>query len=182
MRCHNAWRRFLATRPVRASATHRPVHELRTDTEIAAQPEQIWAALTDFAAYPRWNPFIRYVRGVAEEGRSLEVVVRGRGSVRTAFRARVLVADRPHELRWRGHLCVPGALTSEHRFLIEPLPDGGSRFQQNGRFSGLLTPIFRSTIDREIQRGLREMNAALKGLVERGSENLRVAPRERARD
>jgi hypothetical protein len=143
------------------------MHELHTDIEIAARPEQIWAVLTDFAAYPRWNPFIRYVHGVAEEGRSLEVFVRGRGAPRTTFRSRVLVANRPHELRWRGHLFMPGAFIDEHRFLIDPLPDGGSRFEQTGRFSGLLTPMLRSTIDREIQRGLREMNAALKGLVER---------------
>jgi hypothetical protein len=143
------------------------MHELHTDIEIAAQPEQIWAALTDFAAYPRWNPFIRYVHGVAQEGRTLEVVIRGRGAPRAAFRSRVLVADRPHELRWRGHLFGPGVFIDEHRFLIDLLPDGGSRFEQSGRFSGLLTPMLRSTIDREVQRGLREMNSALKGLVER---------------
>jgi len=143
------------------------VHELHTDIEIAAQPEQVWAVLTDFAGYPRWNPFIRYVHGVAEEGRSIEVFVRGRGSPRKTLRSRVLVADRPHELRWRGHLFLPGAFVDEHRFLIDPLPDGGSRFEQTGRFSGLLTPMLHGTIEREIQRGLREMNAALKGFVER---------------
>jgi len=146
------------------------MHELHTDIEIAAQPEQIWAALTDFAAYPRWNPFIRYVHGVAEEGRSIQVFVRGRGAPRKPFRSKVLVADRPHELRWRGHLFMPGAFVDEHRFLIDPLPDGGSRFEQTDRFSGLLTPMLRSTIDREIQRGLREMNAALKGFVERSCD------------
>jgi len=146
------------------------MHELHTDIEIAARPEEIWAVLTDFAAYSRWNPFIRHVYGVAEKGRSLEVCIHPPGSRGARFRSRVLVADAPRELRWRGHLLVPGVLAGEHRFLIEPLPDGGVRFEQSERFSGLLAPLLRSRIERNVSRGFREMNAALKGRVERACD------------
>jgi hypothetical protein len=42
------------------------------------------------------------------------------------------------------------------------------RFEQRERFRGLLTPLMRDRIDRSFSRGFREMNAALKGRVERG--------------
>jgi uncharacterized protein YndB with AHSA1/START domain len=32
------------------------MRELGTEVEIAAPPERIWEILTDFAAYPDWNP------------------------------------------------------------------------------------------------------------------------------
>ena len=84
------------------------------------------------------------------------------------FRPKVLVADAPRELRWRTRLLMPGVFEGEHRFLLEPLPNGHGRFEQREKFRGLLTPLMRDRIDRNFFRGFREMNAALKGRVERG--------------
>lgn len=159
--------RAFRTRPY--PSPHERMHELLTDIEIAASPEQVWAVLTDFATYPRWNPFIRHVDGAAEEGRLLEVFIHPPGARRACYRPLVLVADAPRELRWRAHLMVmPGVFEGEHRFVLERLPNGSVRFEQSERFSGLLTPLMRDRIDRSICRGFREMNAALKGRVERG--------------
>jgi uncharacterized protein YndB with AHSA1/START domain len=33
------------------------VRELRSEIEIDAPPERVWAVVTEFAAYPEWNPF-----------------------------------------------------------------------------------------------------------------------------
>ena len=38
-------------------------HRLQTEIEIDAAPDRVWMILTDFASYPEWNPFIRFVRG-----------------------------------------------------------------------------------------------------------------------
>jgi hypothetical protein len=35
--------------------------ELHTEIEINASAERVWRVLTDFAAYPKWNPFVRRV-------------------------------------------------------------------------------------------------------------------------
>ena len=40
-------------------------HELITRIEIAAPVERVWSILADFTQYPRWNPFIRSVSGIA---------------------------------------------------------------------------------------------------------------------
>src|SRR5208337_3854746 len=33
--------------------------EIHTEIEINAPAEKVWKVLTDFAAYPEWNPFVR---------------------------------------------------------------------------------------------------------------------------
>ena len=32
--------------------------QLESEVEVQASPERVWEVLTDFAAYPDWNPFI----------------------------------------------------------------------------------------------------------------------------
>jgi hypothetical protein len=44
------------------------MRELRREIVIDAPPERVWAAVTDFAAYPEWNPFIRRISGELREG------------------------------------------------------------------------------------------------------------------
>jgi uncharacterized protein YndB with AHSA1/START domain len=52
------------------------MRELRREIVIDAPPERVWAAVTDFAAYPEWNPFIRRISGELREGARLEVRIR----------------------------------------------------------------------------------------------------------
>jgi len=143
------------------------MHELQTRIEIAAPQEQVWDVLTDFPAYSRWNPFIRHVDGFADDARALDVYVHLRDARHARLRAVVLVVDAPREMRWRTHVLTPRVFVGEYRFALEPLPDGGVRFEQSLCFGGLLTPFLHDRIDRSVSRALREMNAALKGHVER---------------
>ncbi|MBI2494818.1 MAG: SRPBCC domain-containing protein [Candidatus Rokubacteria bacterium] len=83
--------------------------------------------LTDFPAYPAWNPFIRRIAGAARPGARLAVHIQPAGGRGMTFRPTVLVAEPDRELRWRGRLLVPGLLDGEHAFVIEPRGDGGVR-------------------------------------------------------
>ena len=82
------------------------------------------------------------------------------------LRPTVSVADSERELRWNGHLLLPGLLDAEHRFWIEPISNGRVRFHQSERFRGILVPLLREFLDRDTQRGFEEMNAALKARAE----------------
>jgi len=141
-------------------------HQLQTEIEIQASPDRVWRILTDFAAYPEWNPFIRFVHGVPQQGSRLEVHIQPSGTKGMTFRPSVLVADVGRELRWRGRLLFPGIFDGEHCFLIEAITSNKVRFQQSEQFSGLLVPIFRASLDRDTKRGFEEMNLALKALAE----------------
>ena len=136
--------------------------EIHTEIEINAPAERVWRVLTDFAAYPKWNPFIRRVDGDLIVGSRLHVNIQPSGGKGMSFRPTVLHAEPNRELRWLGHLWLPGLFDGEHSFSIEPLSDGRVRFVQRERFRGLLVPFLSKMLDGDTRRGFEEMNRALK--------------------
>ncbi|MGV8080152.1 MAG: SRPBCC family protein [Syntrophales bacterium] len=141
-------------------------HHLKTEIEISTTPERVWSILTDFEAYPEWNPFIRSIRGVPEKGARLEAFMQPGGAGGMTFRPRVLVVEPGREFRWLGRLLLPGIFDGNHGFLIQPLAGGKVLFRQTEHFRGVLVPVFRGRLDRETRRGFEEMNLALKARAE----------------
>lgn len=139
--------------------------ELRHEIEIDASPADVWAVLADTGAYPEWNPFVRELTGELREGAKLEARIAPPGGRAMTFKPTVLAAEEGHELRWLGRFLVRGLFDGEHRFEIEPLGDGRTRFVQSERFSGVLVGLFKTTLEKT-QLGFQQMNAALKRRVE----------------
>lgn len=136
--------------------------EIHTEIEIDTPAQRVWRVLTDFAAYPEWNPFIRRVVGEARVGARLHVRVQLSEAKKMSFRPTVRVAEPNRELRWLGRLGVPGLFDGEHSFAIEPLDEGRVRFIQRERFGGLLVPLLAKMLDRDIRPGFEKMNRELK--------------------
>ena len=145
--------------------------ELRSEIEIGAPPERVWRVLTDFAAYPEWNPFIRRVSGRPEVDERLVVRMRPSGTRGMTFRPTVMKVEPSRELRWLGHLLVPGIFDGEHIFEIEELERDRVRFVQREVFKGLLVPLLARSLDRDTQRGFEEMNRALRERIEVSGQN-----------
>jgi len=140
--------------------------ELLTEIEIEAIPERVWDILTDIARYPEWNPFIRRVDGTLRPGARIEVRIEPPGGRAMTFRPVVLTVEPGRELRWLGHLLIPGLFDGEHIFTIEPIDADRVRFTQRETFRGLLVPLFRKSLDVGTQEGFQLMNAALKSRAE----------------
>jgi hypothetical protein len=142
------------------------VLQLETAIEIDASPEAVWAVLTDFSRFPEWNPFVRSASGEARVGSRLRVFLQPVGGKGMEIRPTVLVAAPGRELRWLGHLFVPGIFDGEHFFRIEPGGPGRVRFVQGERFGGVLIPFFRKMLIGGTRQGFELMNRALKARVE----------------
>ncbi|MFI7337921.1 hypothetical protein ACIBUY_08240 [Streptomyces sp. NPDC050085] len=70
-------------------------------------------------------------------------------------------ADTGRELRWIGHLFVPGIFDGEHRFVLTATPSGGTRLEQSERFSGLLISFTGKLIE-HTKADFARLNTALK--------------------
>lgn len=140
--------------------------ELRTEIEIDAPADRVWRVLTEFDAYPDWNPFLRRASGEVKEGARLEVYMQPSGGRGMTFRPTVIRAEPNREFRWLGHLGVSGLFDGEHSFTIEPLEGNRVRFVQSERFTGVLVPLMLLMIEKDTKRGFEEMNQALKERAE----------------
>ena len=136
--------------------------ELRTEIEFEGTSEEVWEVLADMPAYGEWNPFIKKIDGEARTGAKLEVRMEPEGERAMTFRPKVLAAEPGHELKWLGHLLVPGIFDGEHRWLIEEVGPGRVRFTQSERFGGILVPLlWKKLRDGGTAKGFRAMNEAL---------------------
>jgi hypothetical protein len=140
--------------------------QLRTQVDVDATPERVWQVLTDFAAYPQWNPFMVRAEGDARRGARLTLRMQPAGGRAITFRPTVLEATPGHRLRWLGHLLVNGIFDGEHSFTIEPLGEGRVRLVQQEDFRGLLVPLMARSLDRRTLPAFEQMNQALKRRAE----------------
>jgi hypothetical protein len=140
--------------------------QLRAHIDIHATPQQIWQILTDFAAYPQWNPFMTRAAGTPHPGQRLRIRLQPVGGRAVTFRPTVLEATPGRELRWLGHLLVPRIFDGEHQFTIQPLGDGQVRLIQQEDFRGLLVPLLAASLDRRYLPAFQQMNQALKRRAE----------------
>lgn len=137
--------------------------------DIQASAEQVWAVLTDFSAYPIWNPFIYPVKGIPRPGSPLEITLHPEtGSV--TYQATVVTAEPNRELSWTGQVLSAGVYTITVTFTIMSLQEGGARLEARETGKGLAPVGW--LVGGEIPRGLDQMAKALRNRV----ELLRVPP------
>ena len=140
--------------------------ELNSEIEINASPEIVWKLLTDTSRFPEWNPFLRRLSGELKVGQKLVVFMQPSGANGMESKPVVMKVEPNRELRWLGHLIIPGLFDGEHIFQIEALDDKRVRFHQREIFSGILVPLLKKSLDADTRRGFNEMNQKLKELAE----------------
>lgn len=139
--------------------------EIHSEIVVNAPASRVWQVLIDFKSYPQWNPFIRNIDGAAGQGNRISAQMH-LGNRKMTFRPTVLAVEPDKELRWLGHLLIPGIFDGEHSFIIEPLNENRVRLIQHEEFNGLLVPFF-TTLLEDTRISFEEMNLALKERAER---------------
>lgn len=140
--------------------------EIVTEVEISGSAARIWRALTDFPAYPRWNPTIRSIAGSAKPGATLRILFHPKGKIPIWFRATVSVATAELEFRWTGSLLAPRIFSGDHYFKLQPIDRNRFKVIQGEVFSGALAPLLYRVLGDHNRSGFVAMNRALKAYVE----------------
>jgi hypothetical protein len=138
---------------------------LRNTILIHADRTQVWAALTDLGAYRQWNPFMISAAGQVRTGATLHITLRDVHGGKMTFSPRVEVVRPGQELRWIGHLGIPGIVDGEHDFLLTDVGPGTVRLTQQETFSGVLVPLLHSYLHGGTSPQFANMNRALANLV-----------------
>jgi len=142
--------------------------QLRTEIEIEAPADEVWAILVDLAGYAEWNPFITSARGSLKPREVLQLTLAASDGSEWSLQPTVASVDEPRELRWATKLWFRGLLDSEHFFQLVPTGERSTRFVNGEDLSGLLVQRMGKRVTR-MARGFVGMNEALKKRVESGS-------------
>jgi hypothetical protein len=140
--------------------------EIKTEIIIEAAADKVWNILIDFQHYGEWNPFIQSISGEPKVGAKLQTFIQPPDAGGMTFTPTLLIVEENQELRWLGKLFFGGLFDGEHRFFIEMIDQNRVRFIHSEKFSGLLIPLFGSTLKRA-EQGFELMNQALKARAEK---------------
>ena len=143
------------------------MEELYSDIKIDAPTEVVWRLLADLDRYGEWNPFMQRARGQLQVGEQIEVLLQPPSGMGMTIKPRLLAVRPGRELRWLGHMGLPGLFDGEHIFVIEPLDDGRVCFVQRERFQGILASLLLRWIGQNTLAGFEAMNQALKAEAEK---------------
>jgi hypothetical protein len=149
--------------------------QIHSSIDIKAPASVVWAILTDFATYKRWNPYIRAILGRPDKGGALRMTLQRNGRAAMSTSSLLTHVREPRELRWRRRHLVPGFYTTEHWFRIESLPAGGVRFHQTEQIKGLFASLLSAGSGRATEESFHAMNHALKARAERLQAGLDAA-------
>ena len=144
----------------RISPFHRRIH---TEIIINAPAETVWHVLTDWDRLGEWSPTLMGMRGEIRHGHEVECEYRFRGSVIKP--KHTLHFEEGREFGWSDPM-LPGVV-DRHRYRVEALPDGRTRFVQSDEVrGGLLSLLFGWLFMREMVTSYPAFNHALKQRVE----------------
>lgn len=149
-----------------SQATGWPRMTLTSEAVIFAPPSRVWAVLTDFHAYPEWNPFITQASGKLEKGARLTVRFVPPGGVPMTITPKIIYLEPETRLTWRGRIFAPGVFDGEHDFALGTRDPYVTHFTQSETFKGILVPLLAPSLNRNVHAGFKQMNEALKRRAE----------------
>lgn len=136
--------------------------EINTQITIQAPPEKVWSILTNYSAYPSWNPLIKSLTGDVKVGNTIVVKIDA-----MTFKPKVLVYDANKEFSWLGHLLFPGLFDGHHTFKLVDNGNGTTTFIHQEKFKGLLLGLLKKKLENESKPNFILMNEKLKEQAEK---------------
>jgi hypothetical protein len=139
---------------------------IRTEIQINASPEKIWAILNDFENYPNWNPFIKKLSGEKRQGGKLKAFIQPQGQKGMEFTPTIQRYEQNRELQWLGQLWFSGLFDGKHSFKLVPIEQGRTLFVHSEEFTGILVNLLWKSLQAPTLMGFEQMNEALKKRAE----------------
>jgi hypothetical protein len=133
-------------------------------TTIHADPQKIWAILTDAPAYPEWDPGVDRIEGRIAAGEKITAYTKL--SPDRAFPVTVSEFTPPRKMIWSSGMPL-GLFKGVRTFTLTPQTDGRVEFSLREEFSGLLLPLIGRSIP-DLTATFEAFAAGLKRRAENG--------------
>ncbi len=143
---------------------------IHTEISIPAEPDLIWSVLTDEKSYKDWHTVLAPVEGEKfQEGATVRYYWKGNDGSQNEVKTKIVEMIKEKKLKQAGG--IPGFLTQNHIYLLEPV-DGGTRLTQHEEFRGIVL-IFWDTswMEAAYQKSNENLRDRVAGLKKSDSHN-----------
>jgi uncharacterized protein YndB with AHSA1/START domain len=147
--------------------------ELESRLDIAASPMKVWRALSDFSAYPRWNPY-REIVGIAALGERVVLRIGLDPGKRRPLPARITAFEPGRVLEFSSGR--PFLMQSMEIFELERC-QRGTRLRHVARMTGIGSRIVARTFGPRLIKVYRRVDEALAQFVAPGMRSKRQPPK-----
>lgn len=110
---------------------------------IDADPDTIWALLSDTSTWKDWNPTIVSIDGTIAEGEKVKLV--STLNPKRAFNLSVTSVKAPSEMVWSDGMPL-GLFKGERTYRLTPHGDGTTEFFMEEAYTGLMAPLITKSI------------------------------------
>lgn len=110
---------------------------------INADPDTIWALLSDTSKWKDWNPTIISIDGTIAQGQKVKLV--STVNPKRAFSLNVTSLTPPSEMVWSDGMPL-GLFKGERTYRLTPKSDGTTEFFMEEAYSGLMAPLITRSI------------------------------------
>jgi hypothetical protein len=139
--------------------------EIRTEIIINTSSDKVWNVLTNFSAYPDWNPFIRSLEGKAIKDTRLVATLHLKDRKPMVFKPVVTASHDKKKFEWLGTTPL-NVVNGRHYFILEEINEKQVKLVHGEQFTGILAKPFHKKLAVPTQEGFMEMNKALKERAE----------------
>jgi uncharacterized protein YndB with AHSA1/START domain len=109
---------------------------------IQAQPEKIWALLTNAAGFPRWNSTVQSIEGQIALGQKIRLRVPV--APKRVFKLKVSAFEPGKRMVWQDG--APPMFKGVRTFTLTPRDNGSIDFAMVEVFSGLMLPMIAGSL------------------------------------
>ena len=110
--------------------------------DIAAEPERIWALLTDAEGMSRWNSTIESIEGTIAEGNTIKL--RAKIAPGRVFKLKIGKVVPGETMVWSDGFAP--MFRGVRTYTLTPQPDGRTRFAMEEVFSGVMLPMIAGSL------------------------------------
>jgi len=136
---------------------------IKTEIEVLASPEKVWAILTDIDKWQEWSPIINASQGEASLGSTLTITMMSKeaGKDGPKYRPKIIQLDEPTCFHWRAHMMAGFIFTNDKIIELEKT-ENGTRLTHKETFKGLMAALMKGPMEKGVPPMLDSMNEALK--------------------
>jgi hypothetical protein len=117
--------------------------EYRASSSIEADPDTIWAILTDADGYRDWDNAVVRIEGTIAPGERIKIW--SELDPKRGHPVKVVDFEPGRSMTWRGGMPL-GLFRGVRTFELSPEANGTTRFAMEERFSGPLVPLIGRTL------------------------------------